>query len=63
MDYNWPKMEKRELSHEVKLSIYQPVYVPTLTYGRELWEVTGRMRSRIQAAEMSFFSPGWLGST
>ncbi|MDG2633017.1 hypothetical protein P7M35_24665, partial [Vibrio parahaemolyticus] len=45
---------KRELSQKVKLSIYRSIYVPTLTYGHELWVVTERMRSRIQAAEMSF---------
>ena len=45
---------KRELSHKAKLSIYWSIYVPTLTYGHELWVVTERTRSRIQAAEMSF---------
>ncbi|KAL7857954.1 hypothetical protein AOLI_G00180560 [Acnodon oligacanthus] len=45
---------KRELSRKAKLSIYRSVYVPTLTYAHELWVMTGRMRSRIQAAEMSF---------
>lgn len=30
------------------------IFVPTLTYGHELWVVTEKMRSRIQAAEMSF---------
>ncbi len=44
---------KRELK-KAKLSIYQSIYVPTLTYGHELWVVTERMRLRIQAAEMSF---------
>ncbi|KAI3362770.1 hypothetical protein L3Q82_001822 [Scortum barcoo] len=39
----------------VKLSIYRSIYrVPTLTYGHELWVMTERTRSRIQAAEMSF---------
>ncbi len=33
---------------------YRSIYVPTLTYGHELWVVTERTRSRIQAAEMSF---------
>ncbi len=47
-------MVKRELSRKVKLSIYQLIYVPTLTYGYELWVVTERMRSRIQAGIMSF---------
>uniref|UniRef100_A0A669C209 Reverse transcriptase domain-containing protein n=1 Tax=Oreochromis niloticus TaxID=8128 RepID=A0A669C209_ORENI len=45
---------KRELSVKAKLSIYRSIYVPTLTYGHELWVVTERTRSRIQAAEMSF---------
>ncbi|KAL4005315.1 hypothetical protein ACER0C_005028 [Sarotherodon galilaeus] len=45
---------KRELSVKAKLSIYRSIYVPTLTYGHELWVVTERMRLRIQAAEMSF---------
>uniref|UniRef100_A0A8C9VLN8 Reverse transcriptase domain-containing protein n=1 Tax=Scleropages formosus TaxID=113540 RepID=A0A8C9VLN8_SCLFO len=45
---------KREPSRKAKLSIYRSIYVPTLTYGHELWIMTERMRSRIQAAEMSF---------
>ncbi|KAK3552841.1 hypothetical protein QTP86_022544 [Hemibagrus guttatus] len=45
---------KKELSRKVKLSIYQSIYVPTLTYGHELWVMTERVRSRIHAAEMSF---------
>ncbi|KAK3529325.1 hypothetical protein QTP70_029151 [Hemibagrus guttatus] len=45
---------KKELSWKAKLSIYQSLYVPTLTYGHELWVMTERVRSRIQAAEMSF---------
>ncbi|KAK3512930.1 hypothetical protein QTP70_029086, partial [Hemibagrus guttatus] len=45
---------KKELSRKAKLSIYQSIYVPTLTYGHELWVMTERVRSRIPAAEMSF---------
>ncbi|KAK3555889.1 hypothetical protein QTP86_029801, partial [Hemibagrus guttatus] len=45
---------KKELTRKVKLSIYQSIYVPTLTYGHELWVMTERVRSRIQVAEMSF---------
>ncbi|KAK3506845.1 hypothetical protein QTP70_029252 [Hemibagrus guttatus] len=45
---------KKELSRKAKLSIYQSIYVPTLTYGHELWVMTERIRARIQAAEMSF---------
>ncbi|KAK3557566.1 hypothetical protein QTP70_030495, partial [Hemibagrus guttatus] len=45
---------KKELSRNVKLLIYQSIYVPTLTYGHELWVMIERVRSWIQAAEMSF---------
>ncbi|KAK3524961.1 hypothetical protein QTP86_011742 [Hemibagrus guttatus] len=45
---------KKELSRKAKLSIYQSIYVPTLTYGHELWVMTERVRSWIQKAEMSF---------
>ncbi|KAK3565106.1 hypothetical protein QTP86_033155, partial [Hemibagrus guttatus] len=45
---------KKDLSRKVKLSIYQSIYAPTLIYGHELWVMTERVRSRIQAAEMSF---------
>ncbi len=41
---------KKELSCKPKLSIYRSIYVPTLTYGHELWVMTERTRSRIQAA-------------
>ncbi|KAL0186471.1 hypothetical protein M9458_018141, partial [Cirrhinus mrigala] len=49
---------KKELSCKAKLSIYRSIYVPTLTYGHELWVMTERIRSRIQAAEMSFLQIG-----
>uniref|UniRef100_A0A8C6U756 TBC1 domain family member 5 n=1 Tax=Neogobius melanostomus TaxID=47308 RepID=A0A8C6U756_9GOBI len=42
------------LKQGAKLSIYRSIYVPTLTYGHEIWVMTERTRSRIQAAEMSF---------
>jgi len=45
---------KKELSRKAKLSIYRSIYVPTLTYGHELWVMIERTKSRIQAAEMSF---------
>ncbi len=45
---------KKELSLKAKLLIYRSIYVPTLTYGHELWVMTKRTRSQIQAAEMSF---------
>ncbi|TWW77869.1 hypothetical protein D4764_12G0012590 [Takifugu flavidus] len=45
---------KRELSQKAKLSIYRSIFVPTLTYGHELWVMTERTRLRVQATEMSF---------
>ncbi|KAI3364615.1 hypothetical protein L3Q82_011394 [Scortum barcoo] len=33
---------KKELSRKAKLSIYRSIYVPTLTYGHELWVMTDR---------------------
>ncbi|KAI3352448.1 hypothetical protein L3Q82_005402 [Scortum barcoo] len=38
---------KKELSRKAKLSIYRSIYVPTLTYGHELWVMTERTRSQI----------------
>ncbi|KAF7645904.1 hypothetical protein LDENG_00196770 [Lucifuga dentata] len=52
---------KRELSQQARLSIYRSIYVPILTYGHELWVMTERTRSRIQAAEIRF-SVGCLDS-
>ena len=48
---------KSKLSQKAKLSIHRSNYIPTLTltYGHELWLVTERMRSRIQASKISFF--------
>ncbi|KAF7650109.1 hypothetical protein LDENG_00131220, partial [Lucifuga dentata] len=48
----WTIMVKRELSQKARLSIYQSIYVPILTYGHELWVMTERIRSWIQVAEM-----------
>ncbi|KAK3514900.1 hypothetical protein QTP70_034583, partial [Hemibagrus guttatus] len=45
---------KKELSRKAKLLIYQSIYAPTLTYDHELWVMTERVRSRLQAAKTSF---------
>ncbi|KAK3522459.1 hypothetical protein QTP86_011803 [Hemibagrus guttatus] len=42
---------KKELSRKVKLSIYQSIYVPTLTYGHELWVMTEREKSKEPSKE------------
>ena len=36
---------KRELSQKAKLSVYQAIFIPTLTYGPEVWVMTERTRS------------------
>ncbi|KAK3508670.1 hypothetical protein QTP70_003319 [Hemibagrus guttatus] len=47
---------KKELSWKAKLLIYQSIYVPALTDGHELWVMTERVRSRIQAGSASEIS-------
>ncbi|KAI3367105.1 hypothetical protein L3Q82_008170 [Scortum barcoo] len=37
---------KKELSRKAKLSIYRSIYVPTLTYGHELWVMTEKGQDR-----------------
>lgn len=44
---------KRGLIETERLSIYQSIYIPTLSYGRELWVVNERTSSWIPAVEMS----------
>ncbi|TWW54789.1 hypothetical protein D4764_0289820 [Takifugu flavidus] len=51
---HWSIVVKRELSQKAKLSIYRSIFVPILTYGHELWVMTRRTRSRVQAAETIF---------
>ena len=33
-----------KLSQKVRLSVHRSIFVPTLTYGHELWVMTRRMR-------------------
>ena len=42
-----------EESQKSRLSVYQSIFLPALTYGHELWVMTERMRLWIQAAEIS----------
>ncbi len=46
--------EKREQSLKASLSVYQSIYILTLSYGHELWVLLKRMRSWIQETQMSF---------
>ncbi|KAI3354568.1 hypothetical protein L3Q82_019072 [Scortum barcoo] len=55
---------KKELSRKAKLSIYRSIYVPTLTYGHELWSFghSGGARSRAAAPSHRERSQlRWLG--
>ena len=45
---------KRELSKKAKLSIFKPVFVPTLTYGHKSSVMTERVRSQAQASKIRF---------
>ncbi|KAI3362708.1 hypothetical protein L3Q82_001775 [Scortum barcoo] len=51
---------KKELSRKAKLSIYRSIYVPTLTYGHELWVMTERTRSADTSGRNEFPPLGWL---
>jgi len=50
----WFVVVKRELSQKAKPPIYFSIFVPTFTYGHEIWVVTKRTRLRIKAAEIRF---------
>ena len=39
---------------EILPQVEESMFVPTLTYGHELWVVTERTRSWVQVAEMSY---------
>ncbi|KAI3356523.1 hypothetical protein L3Q82_017730 [Scortum barcoo] len=46
---------KKELSRKAKLSIYRSIYVPTLTYGHELWSRCS-FAHREESAEVAWAS-------
>ena len=47
-------INKKELTTKTKMSIFNSVYCPTLTYGSECWTLETRDKSRLQATEMKF---------
>ena len=47
-------VKKKELSRKAKLSVFRAIFVPTLTYGHEVWVMTERIRLQLQAVKMSF---------
>ena len=47
---------KRELSKKAKLSIFETVFVPILTFSHDSWVMTKRVRSQVQASEIKIFT-------
>ena len=47
-------LERRELSKDTKMRVFNAVIIPTLTYGCETWTLQKRHRSNIQALEMRY---------
>ena len=47
-------INKKELTTKTKMSIFNSIYCPTLSYGSESWTLDSRDKSRLQAAEMKF---------
>ena len=47
-------INKIELTTKTKMSIFNSIYCPTLSYGSESWTLDSRDKSRLQAAEMKF---------
>jgi len=45
---------KRELSNTTKLSVFNSVFVPILTYGPESWIMAERILAQVQAPEMGY---------
>ncbi|TWW59887.1 hypothetical protein D4764_06G0014170 [Takifugu flavidus] len=53
MENDFRTASKRSASAVIR-TLHRSIFVPTLTYGHELWVMTERTRSRVQAAEMCF---------
>ena len=45
---------KQELSKIAKLSIFNTVFAPILSYSHEFYVMTEKVRSQVQASEMRF---------
>ena len=52
--YRYVHGHNTELSNIAKLSVFESVFVPILTYGHGSWVMTEKVLSQIQAEEMGF---------
>jgi len=48
---------KKEITVATKLTCYQSLFVPTLTYGHEAWTLTKERTDRLKTLEMKFIRP------
>ena len=48
----YPLLKEKSIPTRVKVLIYKTILRPLLTYGSEIWTLTTKLKSRIQAAEM-----------
>ena len=48
----YPLLKDRHIPKECKLIIYGTILKPILTYGSEMWALTSKTESKLQAAEM-----------
>ena len=48
----YPLLKEKSIPTKVKVIIYKTILRPVLTYGSEVWTLTTKLKSKIQAAEM-----------
>ena len=48
----YPLLQEKSIPTRVKVLIYKTILRPLLTYGSEIWTLTTKLKSKIQAAEM-----------